>query len=257
MKKLLLSALALLPITHSLQPMEKPTAQKHQCSVACVQVCQAVKTNHSNLLLNLKQRLEQQHIWGTAAGKPCTHIQTEGLEILFTEQESIEAHKAEKQPIKINGWSHNVEQKKVSNYTDIDALLVELEKDLPATPVLKQRSFKDYISEITTLVRRAGSETLSLLKEETAATACNNLDATCRKLEEKNNTLPQMIGTASEAEKNYIEFLRLTTLVTQAVESAKRLGAKEPLVQFQDDITHPFNSYRNEIELLQRTLTKK
>lgn len=255
MKKILLSVMALLPITHTLRTMEKPNSQKHQCSVACVKVCQAVKTNHSNLLINLKQRLEQHHIWGTAAGKPCTHIQTEGLEILFTEQESCVNPKPEKQTIKPQ---KSLEiQKQPQNYTDIDALLIELEKDLPVTPVLKQKSFKDYISEISTLVRRAGSETLSLLKEETAAAACNNLDATCRKLEEKNNMLPEILGAASAAEKNYTEFLRLGSLVAQAVESAKRLSTKEPFVQFQDDITHPFNSYRNEIELLQLTLTKK
>ncbi len=255
MKKLVLSTIMLAPMTHSLHTMEKPNSQKHQCSVACVNVCQAVKKNHSNLLLSLKQRLEQHQTWGTAAGKPCTHIQTEGLEILFAQEESYATPKKEKQP---NKSQKTIEaSKQTQNYTDIDALLIELEKDLPVTPILKQRSFKEHIGEITLLIRRAGSETLALLKEDTAAAAYNNLDATCRKLVEKNNILPEMIDKASEAERNYTEFLRLSTLVTHAVESAKRLSAKEPLVQFQDDITHPFNSYRDEIELLQRRLTKK
>lgn len=252
MKKLLIVT-ALLLQTLSSFSMETPQQLRHQCSTRCINACQEVKNNHSNLLASLQERLHWKQLWGDACGKPC-NIETEYLEILFKEEVPT-ALVTPKQPIKISTSSPNFHGKQAPLYSDIDSLLNELEKDSPKPKYIKVL-LVDHAKELTLLIRRAGSQTLSLLKPESGETDKNNLDATCRQLEERNNALLDIIGTATEAEKNHAEFLRLSALVAQAIESAKRLGAKEPLAAFEDDFTHPFNSYKNEIQLLQHLLTQ-
>lgn len=247
MKKMLMSLALLIPASPLSHAMENPKQTRHQCSTACINVCQEVKNNHGNLMGSLQLRLK----WGNIFGNPCAKVETEGLENLFVEETPKQPTK--KQPIQNSVFSIP----KQNQYADVDSLLIELEKDIPLKKTQKPVSLKNLALELTTLVRRGGSQTLSLLKPESTEAACNNLDATCRQLEEKNNLLPDVIGLASEADKQCTEFSRLSTLVAQAATSAQRLATKEPLVNYQDDFTHPFNSYQNEIKLLQTTLAKQ
>lgn len=234
----------------------------NNCQQSCVDVCDLVKAKHKNLITQL-------HIFhkseaAKAYGNPCENIQTEGIENLFIEPQIPEQSQqtaVQKKSSKLfttTEFSSEIQKPKEqpAQYTDIDILLQELEKDV-RQPIVKKITLADHAKEITALIRRAGSQTLSLLTQQSTETDINNLDVTCNQLAEKNNILPDIIGAATLAEKNNPEFLRLSGLVTQAVESAIRLGQKEPLVNFQDDFTHPFNSYKNEIQLLQHLLNSK
>ena len=267
MKKLLINLSLILP-TLTLT-MEPPVAQAakgrcNKCQKSCVAVCEEVKAHHKSLISQLHtfHKTQLATAFAIAAGDPCNEVESEGIENLYVEKEIVAQPAAtpQKRAVKIFTATETptmpTQQKTaITQYADIDSLLSELEKDLPK-PLIKKLSLVDYSKELTKLVRCGASQTLALLKPETSDEDKNNLDDTCRKIEEKNNTLPDVIACAAAEEKNNVEVLRLTTLVSQAVESAKRLGAKEPLVSCEDDFTHPFNSYKNEIQLLQRLLTK-
>lgn len=256
MKRLVLSLAMLLPLMHSVHAMELPKI-KHECSVKCVNVCTEVNNNHKNVIMGLTLRLQSRQNLGNAGGKPCTHIQSEGLEFLFAEPEIIKPQVTPKPPVTVSK-SSCPQAIKTIQYSDIDSLLHELEKDLPKLPAVKKITLIDYSKEITALIRRAGSQTLALLKDGSGDADKNNLDATCNQLAAKNNILPDIIGSSTDAEKNDPEFLRLSGLVAQAIESAQRLGTtKQPLIDCADDFNHPFNGYKNEIKLLQRLLTQK
>lgn len=233
----------------------------NNCQQSCVDVCDLVKAKHKNLItqLHVFHKLEA----AKAYGNPCENIQTEGIENLFVEPQMTQAVKQTLMQKKTSTLFTATElSSEVSTtkeltiqYADIDRLLQELEKDV-SQPIVKKLTLADHAKELTTLIRRAGSQTLSLLNPQSTETDINNLDATCNQLAEKNNILPDLISSATITEKNNPEFLRLSGLVTQAVESAKRLGQKEPLIKFQDDFTHPFNGYRNEIQMLQHLLSQ-
>lgn len=256
MKRLVLSLAMLLPVMHSAHAMELPK-KKHECSVKCVKVCTEVNHNHKNVMLDLAARLQTRQNRGNACGNACTHIKSEGLEFLFSEPEISTPHIMPKPPVTI-AKSSCTQAIKSTQYCDIDEMLQELEKDLPKLPTAKKIHLIDYSKEITVLIRRAGSQTLALLKEGSGDADKNNLDATCNQLAEKNNIFPDVIGAATDAEKNDPEFIRFSGFVTLAAESAQRLGStKKPLIQSAEDINHPFNSYQNEIRLLQRLLTQK
>lgn len=234
----------------------------NNCQQSCVDVCDLVKAKHKNLItqLHVFHKLEA----AKAYGNPCENIQTEGIENLFVEPQMTQAVKQTLMQKKTSTLFTATElssevfkiKEQATQYTDIDILLQELEKDV-RQPIVKKLTLADHAKEITALIRRAGSQTLSLLTPQSTETDINNLDVTCNQLAEKNNILPDILGAATTTEKNNPEFLRLSGLVTQAVESAIRLGQKEPLVNFQDDFTHPFNGYKNEIQLLQRLLNSK
>lgn len=240
MKRMLMSLALLTPIFPLSYAMENPKQTRHQCSTACINVCQQVRNNHSNLMNSLQLRLK----WGNIFGNPCTQVESEGLESLFMEV-------APTPPITAT--------KSISKFSIQNVVPNEPteEKNIPLKHLSKPVSLKELARELTALVRRGGSETFSLLKPESANAALNNLDATCRQLEEKNNLFLTIIGSACEADKQCAEFSRLSTLVNQATAAAQRLAAKEPLINVQDDFAHPFNSYQNEIKLLQNTLAKQ
>ena len=193
MKKLLIVTTLLLQTTPLSHTMESPKTLRHQCSTKCVNVCQEVKNNHSNLLVSLQERLQSRQLWGDACGKPC-NIETEYIENLFKEEVPV-PQMLSKQPIKISTSSPELHNKHTALYSEIDHLLIELERNSPKPKLTKQVSLVDYAKELTVLIRRAGSQTLSLLKSESCETDKNNLDATCRQLEEKNNNLASRLQT--------------------------------------------------------------
>lgn len=271
MKKIIIS-LFLFSSTSHLVSMQKPLTVEltkkrcTSCKQNCVNVCEQVKANHKNLILQLNvfHKMEV----AKAYGNPCETIETDGLEKLFEEkQETFDPKPAvflQRKSIKMFMQTESdttpvppLKKESSSQYSDIDSLLHELEKALPKESINKQLTFTDHIKELAKLIRRGSSEIAILIKPESTDAALNNLDVTCQELQKENDQFEVIIKAASATEKSENEFLRLCLLVNQAVESSKRLGSKEPLVSYLDDITHPFNSYQNEIQLLQLRLTQK
>lgn len=261
MKKILIVALVL-PILQPLSSMENPAplSVRHQCSTKCLDVCQEVKNNHNSLIQDMQSRLKSQTLWQGAAGKSCGHIKSEGLEILFAEKEASATPASQRKAAKMFPATQaplvSQEKQTPSQYTDIDTLLVELEKDLPSIPV-KKLTLCDHAAELTTLIKRGSAQALALLKKESTYADVNNLDATARLLENKNNEFLDAYKRADEAQRSNTGCLRLALVVPQAVDAAEKLCQKEPISTYSLDIAHPFNSYKNEIELLQHSLQLK
>lgn len=244
--------------------MEQPITQNGKkrctnCQQSCVDVCEQVKAKHKSLILQLNTFHKIEAL--KAYGNPCKDVETDGIENLFVEKETLVQPEPQKRIAKIFSVTDvpvvTQEKQQPTKFTDIDTLLAELEKDMPTKLIKKQLTLADHIIVLSKLIRRGASETLSLLKPESSDAARNNLDVTSQDLEKENNEFADLLKTASASEKSENEFLRLLMLVNQAVESTKRLGSKEPLINYLDDITHPLNSYQNEIQLLQHRLTQK
>ena len=144
-----------------------------------------------------------------------------------------------------------------TQYAEIDSLLAELEtpdKNPQTNTQTTVISFLAYCDGLTKLVRQGASDTLGLLKTETEGNAHHSLTIICDELVQKNNEFPAKLKAAPQSEKSDPIFLRLHKIVTQAVNSTKKLAEKDPILTHIIDISHPCNSYLNEIELLQYSL---
>lgn len=287
MKRLLIG-IALFAYTASpLHTMENPNPpKKHicenndgckECSIACKRVLGPSKIPQikQELLAELKTtiilRATPNPYPKEIYGNSCPHVKSIGLGSLFTEKKtSIQPEIVHKKNIEFPPLPHlspNAQTDKKSSQeqiTDIDMLLKELEapfankltesqKNIQTTAI----SFVAYCDALTKLVRQGASETLGLLKPEIEGDAYHSLKIISEELEQKNNEFPVKLKTALESEKSDPIFLRLHKIVSQAINSTRKLGEKEPISIHLIDINHPCNSYLNEIELLQHTITKK
>lgn len=227
------------------------------CQKSCVDVCEEVKAKHKNLV-------QQIHVFhkaqvALAYGNPCNEVETEGIENLFVEKEMPAESVPQKRVAKIfTATQAPALQEKQSSfqYADMNSLLVELEKDLPPLPV-KKLSLNDHATRLMDLIKRGSAEAAALSKNESTQAAFNNLDTTIGLLQDKNNEFLDAYKKAAESEKSDTACLRLALLVPTALKAALKLAEKEPLASYLLDISNPFNSYMNEISLLETVLNKK
>lgn len=234
------------------------------CQKNCVGVCQEIHAKHKNVILEISA-FHRAKIYGT----PCNDIETWGIENLYVEKEISVGQPLGKKSAKafsaIQLHTEPQEDQNIPSYEihDIDKLLQELEsplKNKPATTSLPAQPnpicLAESSEELTKLIRVGASQVLAFLQPGSSQALCNNLDDTNQKLEKKNNEFPMILKAATDSEKSNPIFQRLCRLVPQAISSTKRNAEKEPILSFINDITHPCNSYLNEIELLQNTLQK-